>query len=71
MSQKQCKETKKFCDDPAMRNGSSDNEPVKSKYVRKIVWKNVIIFSYINLAALYGILLIITSARIYTTIWGI
>ncbi|XP_076239710.1 acyl-CoA Delta-9 desaturase [Calliopsis andreniformis] len=44
-----------------------DESPVieqpKEKYVRHIVWRNVIIFVYLHLAALYGLYLAITSAK--------
>lgn len=36
-----------------------------------IVWRNVILFTYLHLAALYGVLLVFTSAKIATTIFGI
>lgn len=38
---------------------------------QKIVWRNVILFAYLHLAALYGVLLIFTSAKIATTIFGL
>lgn len=42
-----------------------------SKSVRQaIVWRNVILFAYLHLAALYGVLLMFTSAKIATTIFG-
>jgi len=37
---------------------------------QKIVWRNVILFGYLHLAALYGMLLIFTSAKIATTVFG-
>lgn len=37
---------------------------------QSIVWRNVILFAYLHLAALYGVLLIFTSAKITTTIFG-
>jgi len=42
----------------------------KSKYVRHIVWKNVAIFSYLHLGALYGVYLLFTSAKLATIIFG-
>jgi len=44
--------------------------PYRKQPYRKIVWRNVILFSYLHLAALYGVLLIFTSAKIATTIFG-
>lgn len=35
-----------------------------------IVWRNVMLFGYLHLAALYGVLLMFTSAKIATTIFG-
>lgn len=42
-------------------------EPQKTKYERRIVWRNVIIFSYLHLAAIYGLYLVFTSAK-WTTV---
>jgi stearoyl-CoA desaturase (delta-9 desaturase) len=48
------------------------NEEAKEKveYKLQIVWKNVFIFIFLHLGALYGIYLIFTSAKIATTIFG-
>lgn len=46
-------------------NKQNENERHQS-----IVWRNVILFAYLHLAALYGILLIFTSAKVFTTIFG-
>lgn len=35
-----------------------------------IVWRNVILFAYLHVAALYGVILMFTSAKIATTIFG-
>lgn len=43
----------------------------KEKYRRQIVWRNVILFVYLHVAALYGAYLMLTSAKILTTIWAI
>lgn len=43
----------------------------KKEVNQKIVWRNVILFAYLHLAALYGILLIFTSAKIATIIYGL
>jgi len=42
----------------------------KPKYVRRIVWRNVVVFSYLHLSALYGIYLSFTSAKLATVIFG-
>lgn len=42
----------------------------KPKYVRSIVWRNVLIFAYLHLGALYGVYLAITSAKLATVIFG-
>jgi stearoyl-CoA desaturase (delta-9 desaturase) len=47
----------------------NDAEPPE-KYRRQIVWRNVILFAYLHLAAVYGAYLMLTSAKIITTIWG-
>lgn len=36
-----------------------------------IVWRNVMLFGYLHLAAVYGVLLMFTSAKIATTIFAI
>ncbi|XP_076673223.1 acyl-CoA Delta-9 desaturase-like [Andrena cerasifolii] len=43
------------------------NETPKEKYQRRIVWRNVIVFTYLHLGALYGVYLIFTSAKLMTT----
>jgi len=40
------------------------------KYRREIVWPNVFMHIYLNVAALYGTYLMLTSAKILTGIWG-
>ena len=40
------------------------------KYRREIVWPNVVMHIYLNVAALYGTYLMLTSAKILTGIWG-
>ena len=40
------------------------------KYRREIVWPNVVMHIYLNVAALYGAYLMLTSAKILTGIWG-
>ncbi|XP_017300930.2 acyl-CoA Delta(11) desaturase-like [Diaphorina citri] len=34
------------------------------------VWRNIVLFAYLHLAALYGAYLIFTSAKLQTTIFG-
>lgn len=48
----------------------NDAEP-REKYRRKIVWRNVILFAYLHLAAVYGAYLMLTSAKIITAIFGV
>lgn len=36
----------------------------------QLVWRNIILFAYLHLAALYGIWLMFTSAKIATSIFG-
>lgn len=43
-------------------------EPEKRK--PQLVWRNILLFAYMHLAALYGIYLMFTSARIYTSLLG-
>jgi len=42
----------------------------KPKYVRRIVWRNVAIFMFLHLGALYGVYLSFTSAKLATVIFG-
>lgn len=42
----------------------------KPKYVRQIVWRNVAIFTFLHIAALWGLYRIFTSAKLVTTIFG-
>lgn len=36
----------------------------------KLVWRNILLFGYVHAAGLYGAFLLLTSARIYTGIFG-
>ncbi|KZC09838.1 PREDICTED: acyl-CoA Delta(11) desaturase-like [Dufourea novaeangliae] len=45
------------------------NSP-KTKYERRIVWRNVIFFTYLHLGAVYGLYLIFTSAKLLTTMFA-
>jgi stearoyl-CoA desaturase (delta-9 desaturase) len=48
----------------------NDAEP-PPKYRVQIVWRNVILFAYLHLAAVYGAYLMASSAKIITSIWGV
>ncbi|XP_033310014.1 acyl-CoA Delta-9 desaturase isoform X1 [Bombus vancouverensis nearcticus] len=41
----------------------------ESSYEWKIVWRNVIAFTYLHIGAIYGLYLAFTSAKYQTTIW--
>lgn len=43
----------------------------ENKYEMRIVWRNVLIFTYLHLAAVYGLYLVFTSAKLMTTIFAI
>lgn len=54
-------------------NTSEENvamETSEEKYEIRIVWKNVIVFLYLHVAALYGLYLAFTSAKLMTTVSG-
>lgn len=36
----------------------------------ELVWRNIILFAYLHAAALYGLWLMFTSARIWTSLLG-
>jgi len=42
----------------------------RKQHHQAIVWRNVMLFGYLHLAALYGVVLMFTSAKIATTIFG-
>ena len=50
-------------------NKVSTKELYKTDYELKIVWKNVIIFTYIHLAGIYGLYLYFFWAKWATFIW--
>jgi stearoyl-CoA desaturase (delta-9 desaturase) len=54
---------------PRNENKNTVAEP-PPKYRRKIMWPNVAMHAYLNLAALYGVYLMFTSAKLLTAIWG-
>lgn len=51
-------------------SGTTLIQQIKKQPHQAIVWRNVVLFAYLHLAALYGVLLIFTSAKIATTIFG-
>ncbi|PNF17902.1 Acyl-CoA Delta(11) desaturase [Cryptotermes secundus] len=46
-------------------------ESSNSKFWSLIVWKNVILFLYVHLAAIYGFYLAFTKIKGITTVWGL
>ena len=53
-----------------MINENVVKERSKEKYEMRIVWRNVILFAYLHLAALYGAYLLFTSAKLMTAAFG-
>lgn len=55
-------------------DGGLDKNVVELKHANsrqlKLVWRNILLFAYVHLAAVYGAYLMLTSARIYTGIFG-
>lgn len=55
-------------------DGGLDKNIVDLKHAndRKIhlVWRNIILFSYVHLAAIYGAYLMLTTAKVYSTLFG-
>jgi stearoyl-CoA desaturase (delta-9 desaturase) len=55
-------------------NSSSEKrdgvEKPARKYRTEIVWPNVVGHFYLNMAALYGVYLIFSSAKLLTVVWG-
>ncbi|KAF3423489.1 hypothetical protein E2986_10617 [Frieseomelitta varia] len=49
----------------------SQKSSTQSKYKWRIVWRNVIAFVYLHLAAVYGIYLSFTAIKLQTTMWAI
>lgn len=61
------------CDAETIDGGlAKDIEQAKHARNRhlQIVWRNVIGFGYVHLAAIYGAYLLLTSARYYTIAFG-
>ena len=42
------------------------SEPVECRWV----WRNIIIFALLHLAAIYGAFLVLARAKLWTNIWG-
>jgi stearoyl-CoA desaturase (delta-9 desaturase) len=59
-------------DTTSLSSNKLANDMAKSHkaYRREIVWPNVVMHAYLNLAALYGAYLMLTSAKMLTGIWG-
>lgn len=55
--------------DPVLQTKSREPQ-VQRKRKPGIVWRNVILFLYLHVAAVYGLYLIFTSARLLTTLFG-
>lgn len=55
-------------------DGGLDKNIVELKHAANVrfdlVWRNIILFGYVHLAALYGAYLMLFEARIYTGIFG-
>lgn len=53
------------------QNGTTFNgQRDKKGSQQEIIWTNVFLFGYMHVAALYGIILVFTSAKIATTLYG-
>lgn len=48
----------------------NDNAKPREKYRRKLVWRNIILFVYLHLAAVYGAYLMLASAKILTAVFA-
>lgn len=46
-----------------------DNQPLKNDKL-EIVWRNVVIFSFVHIIGIYGIYLAFTSAKLLTSLQG-
>lgn len=61
------------CDAETVDGGLNKNV-VELKHANKrkiqLVWRNIILFAYVHLAAVYGAFLLFTSARLYTILFG-
>ncbi|XP_011863263.1 PREDICTED: acyl-CoA Delta(11) desaturase-like [Vollenhovia emeryi] len=50
---------------------TQEAQNLQPKYERKIVWRNVILLTYLHIGAIYGLYFLITAAKFYTTLWVI
>ncbi|EEB11648.1 fatty acid desaturase, putative [Pediculus humanus corporis] len=56
---------------PTGKKEKVEEEIVNGKSSHKaIVWRNAILFAYLHVAAVYGLYLAITSAKLYTNLWA-
>lgn len=51
-------------------NGTPNGLTPQKEYKRQIVWRNVLLFGYLHVAALLGAYLSIFSAKWLTVVWG-
>lgn len=56
-------------------DGGLEKNIVELKHADKdtklqLVWRNIILFGYVHLAGVYGAYLLLSSARIYTAVFG-
>lgn len=62
------------CDAETIDGGLNKNV-VELKHANKrkvqLVWRNIILFAYVHLAAVYGAFLLFTSARLYTILFAV
>lgn len=52
--------------DAATKSDSAEKKP----YRMRIVWRNVALLGYLHLAALYGVYLMFSSAKLLTSVYG-
>ncbi|XP_046406050.1 acyl-CoA Delta-9 desaturase-like [Ischnura elegans] len=50
---------------------NSSSSSIGSNRQVHIVWRNVLVFTYLHLGALYGIYLTFTAAKLYTFLWSL
>lgn len=58
------------CDDEISANVIPPEVVKPSERKLELVWRNIILFAYLHLVGLYGIYLMFTSAKLYTSIFG-
>lgn len=60
--------------DAETADGALDKNIVELKHANKrelkLVWRNIILFAIVHLSAVYGLWLLLTSAKIYTVLFG-